>query len=224
MASHPEYAHLPEGREPGYQSRYVPREATRKGGMLAMVVIGVLLIGVGAYFTAEPPNPAKDQAAVLALVFFGGIGLAVIAWAAFLYYRGLPKPAPFTIELDTDELRRGDSSRAVITCDNPAGVRGEVRVGVVCREFYSAQTSHNLQPGEIGAGSVETTETREGQVAGTWQALADGDGPVAIEFTVPGESPYSYEGHHVSLAWNVVVAEYRGDRPRYAYGPFWVLP
>lgn len=224
MASHPEYAHLPAGREPGHQTLYVPFESRRKGGMFAMVIIGIVLIGAGAYFTAAPPNPAKDQPAILALAFFGGIGLAVIAWAAFLYYRGLPKPAHFSIEVEDIELRRGDTSRAVVTCDNPAGVRGEARVGVVCRSFYASKFETSLQPGEIGGGTVAVTEKLEGQSAGSWQSLDYENGPVTVEFTVPADGPYSYEGHHLSLAWNVMVSEGDGPNPRYAHGPFWVLP
>jgi hypothetical protein len=219
LASHPEYAHLPEGREPGWQTQNVSREARRRLGIVMMFLLGVAMIGVGVYATAEPFNPNRPDPDYLAFAFFGGIGLGVIVWGEILRRRGMPPPPPFSIELENDELRRGDSSRARIECLDPTKVKRAVKVGVVCREFYNVMVDQPAGDDEIAA-----EEAREAEVAGEWQPLTYGDGPVTVEFTVPGEGPYSYEGATVSLAWGVVVEEENLFRRKRAIGPFWVLP
>jgi hypothetical protein len=217
VPSHPEYAHLPAGREPGWQTQTKSREARRQAGIVAMVVVGVMLIGAGVYFTVEPPNPSKDQPAILALAFFGGIGLGVIAWAGFLWWRRRPKPSAFSVEAEDSELRRGESSRATVRLLDPARVEGGVRIGVVCREFVTVEVNQ-------ATNDLWLQELRDAEVTGSWQPLDPEAGEWTVEFTVPEGSPYSYEGHYVSVAWGVVVEEERVLGAKQTIDPFWVLP
>jgi 4-amino-4-deoxy-L-arabinose transferase-like glycosyltransferase len=221
MASHPDYAHLPEGREPGWQTQNASREARRQVGIWMMFLIGVAMIGVGIYFTVEPANPGRPQPDILALAFFGGIGLGVIVWGEILRRRGMPKPPPFSVEVEDTEVRRGESSRARVECLAPAKVKRPVTVGVVCREFYTVLVKQHMGN---NSNPIDVEEAREVEVATTTQSLSPGDGPVTVEFTIPEDAPYSYEGRYVSLAWSVVVEEATPFRRKRAIDPFWVLP
>ena len=221
MTSHPEYAHLPEGRDPGWQTENASREARRQVGIVAMYLLGVAMIGAGIYFMVEPANPNRPDPDVLALAFFGGIGLGVIAWGAILRRRGMPKPPPFSVEVEDAELRRGGSSRARVECLAPAKVKRPVTVGVVCREFYTVIVKQHMG---TDSNPVDAEEAREVEVATTTQSISAGDGPVTVDFTIPEDAPYSYEGRYVSLAWGVVVEEESAFRRKRAIGPFWVLP
>lgn len=220
MASHPKYAHLPAGREPGWQTKNASREARRDTGLIMMVVVGLVSIGGGIYLMVEPAN--EEYEPWTALAFFGGIGLALFAWAWILHRRGMPHPPPFSIEVEDDELRRGESSRARIECLEPAKVRRPLSVGVVCREFYTVVLRQRMSAESNDTVPVE--EAREVEVAGSIESFDLADCPLTVEFTVPPDAPYSYEGVHVSLAWGVVVEEENRLRRKRAIGPFWVLP
>jgi hypothetical protein len=222
MASHPDYAHLPEGREPGWQTQNASREARRQVGVWMMFLLGVAMIGVGIYFMVEPAKPSRPQPDILALAFFGGIGLGVIVWGEILRRRGMPKPPPFSIEVEDTKLRRGESSRARIECLDPAKVKRPLTVGVVCREFYTVVLRQHV--GTQSNTTVPVEEAREVEVAGTTQTFDHGDCPVTVEFTVPADAPYSYEGTKISLAWGVIVEEENRLRRKRAIGPFWVAP
>ncbi|KKK74042.1 hypothetical protein LCGC14_2887710, partial [marine sediment metagenome] len=96
-----------------------------------------------------------------------------------------------------------------------------VKVGLVCTEFYDAEDTQYT-------GDGVTTTSRSTSVATAseqWMEAAPGTRSQTFRFTIPGDSPFSYEGKCLSYAWRATASEQRRLRrdPKHDVA-IWVLP
>ena len=118
------------------------------------------------------------------------------------------------------EVRRGGEVEALVTITSARRL-GDVEVGVVCTEYYDEE-----QTSSDGDGTTSTSRVTCDEIAHeTWHPIEAVAGVQSVRFTIPPDSPFSYDGDCLSFKWEVVA---RGRRSRQldaqARSEFSVLP
>ena len=209
-------AHLPEGREPGPQSRRMGSESRTSALLPAMAVlfiacfIGIPLAVVSATDSQVVIYPVLG---VLAVIFLVGM---------YLLARRFRSRAAWHFEVIAEplELRRGEVVEAELAILDPDEVDERLEVGLVCVERYDHPVSRN-EGGEIVVGRG----TGEGVVYARWIPASRTEELQTFELRVPPDAPYSHEGDCLSFAWRVSAREPGREADNgTSDDPIWVLP
>jgi hypothetical protein len=132
--------------------------------------------------------------------YVGAAGAAlVIGVRIFLRFKGseLVDISHLRCELDHPAVRRGDRGSVRLTVLDPTRVRGDLHLSVMCRETYHYRTnSDNHGP------------RRQVRSHVLWDAPLGAPTPGRpLEFQVPPELPFSWEGTIVKYTWTVTATE-----------------
>jgi len=185
-----------------------------------MFVSGVFVAVGGRGSKFDPLEEALGGA------FFASMGLVCALWA----YSQLRKHRPpslanhmpgSALAVDRDDARRGEKLSVTLTLASSGGADDEpLEVGVVCVERYDYQATAQTR-----AGLIFIRQTREANAYEDWRQVERTAGDQSVDFELPRDVPYSYEGDCVSYAWRVsarVARKLRSD-PRIDHA-VWVLP
>jgi hypothetical protein len=210
-----QFPHLPPGHEPGPQSRR--RKSSRRWGLWLCVAFAAFFAGLGIYGGA---NPGKSSPGVFYGVF-GGMALFMLLLAWFIAGRTRPKRAVgFEVSASPVELRRGDTVGAQLRIDDPQKVDGDLRVGLICTEYYDVKREVVTQDGTSTQRVTHSVTAHE-----EWTSAAAGELLQSFKFRIPETSPFSHEGTVLSFCWRVSAKVPRGGRRDPSSDqPIWVRP
>jgi hypothetical protein len=210
----PDFPHLPAGRTPGPQSL----RNRRRRNLLAPFVglVGLAMYAAGVWVAAGGRGPRFDRREELlgGLVFAAG-GLLCVVGAFAIAERGRPNRSArlrgVTLQVAGEAFRRGDAVSVTLNGRGSSG--GRLEVGIACDERFEQEV-----PDAPARTMMETIAHED------WQAVPDSMREHTLDFTLPDDAPYSYEGDAVSFAWRVSVRVARlGRDARYDH-PIWVDP
>lgn len=215
------YAHLPPGHQPGPQSRRVARGRSWAPALLFLFSLGAVGAAV-ALWVGRNTATSKSGSEVGAAVFLG-IAILLVLLAVWLWRRLFhPRIARYLdVHADPVELRRGDKVRATLRVTDPGRIDGRLQLGLVCTAFHDVKVESTDGRGN----RTEHRKTKPTEVVKDWHDLDAGTADTAIEFTVPADAAFSYEGDTISWAWRVsarVQREHRSDPHNDV--PIWVSP
>ena len=207
MPAHPQHPHLPEGREPGAQSR------RRRGGLrIAAVlypILGIGLLGGGVFLIVA------GQAAVAAIPI--AMGIAFLALGFFFGRNRAGRRAQhLEITVERPELRRGETVGVRLRITDTSVAREQLEIGLECKQWYDVMR---------GTGDNRRQETREETVVERFQRASPKEPIQSLSFDIPADAPFSYEGKLLSYAWRVTAREPASMRADKATDePIWVHP
>jgi hypothetical protein len=207
-------AHLPEGREPGPQSRRLGAGSRTSVVLPAMAVLFIAcFIGIPLVVVSATGSNAVIYAtiAVLTVVFM------VAMWLLARRFRSTA-PGNFEVLAEPLEVWRGEELEAELAIFDVDELADGLEVGVVCVERYDHP---------VGAGGEEGTTTEritdEAIAYERWLPAWRTEEPQTFSFRIPTDAPYSHEGDCLSFAWRVSARE-RGAGNETSDDPIWVLP
>jgi hypothetical protein len=213
-------SHLPDGHEPGPQSRRLEEGRRVSGAILpTMTVLFIACfvgIPLGVVAATDSEGVIYVTLGVLAVVFVVGM------WLVARRFRppALPQPDQFEVFAEPAESWRGEEVEADLSILEPDGIRDGIEVGLVCVERYDRPVTSRDEHGT-------TTERRTAEAIAyeRWLPAWRIDEPQTLRFTIPLDAPYSHEGECLSFAWRVSARE-RGapDGAETSDDPIWVLP
>ena len=219
------FAHIPPGHDPGPQTLRTEVGFPLWGWFTGVVGTGMFVSGV---FVAVGGRGSKFDPLEEALggTFFALIGLMCALWG----YSQLRKHRPpslanrmpgAALAVDRDDARRGEKLTVTLTVPRSGSPEDQpLEVGVVCVERYDYQATAQTR-----AGLIFIRQTREANAHEDWRQVERTAGDQTVDFELPRDVPYSYEGDCVSYAWRVsarVARKLRSD-PRIDHA-VWVLP
>ncbi len=203
------YPHLPEGHEPGAQTR-------RRYGIVQWVmrfvflVLALASVGLGV-MTAVLAAKAEDGSLAVVLGAFaivvGVTGIFLLRWALQELKRAMDRPAShLRLMVSPVDVRRGDRLTATLTLTDLAKVeQDEVQVGLVCTEWYEVDDT------VVGSGTVRVTT--DDVAYEEWVPAERRSDPQPFTFSVPADAPFSYEGNMLSFGWRVAARQVSPERP-----------
>ncbi|MGH2962293.1 MAG: hypothetical protein ACRDL3_08890 [Solirubrobacterales bacterium] len=213
-------SHLPDGREPGPQSRRMEEGRRVSGAVLpAMTVLFIAcFIGIPLAVVAATDSEGVIYATlgVLAVAFVVGM------WLVARRFRpaAAPEPDQFEVFAQPPEVWRGEKVEADLAILDPDGLGEGIEVGVVCVERYDRPVTSRTEQGTV-------TERKTGEAVAyeRWLPAWRIAEPQTFRFTIPLDAPYSHEGDCLSFAWRVSARE-QGARgaAETSDDPIWVLP
>ncbi len=211
--------HLPPGHPPGAQSRRVNRGAPIGTIFLTLAAVG-MTAGAVILFVTAPHDKSPSGARIGGAVLIVGAAVFVLlgAWA---WWRRHPRQARhLELRVEPIEARLGDTVTATVVITNAAKLGETLELGLLCTEYYDVKQTVYTQNGSQEQRILKTTDA-----FATWNALDRATQQQSVRFTVPPNSPFSYEGGAVSWAWHVAL------RDRHAHGldasrdvPIWISP
>jgi hypothetical protein len=136
-----------------------------------------------------------------------------------LWRKWRPRQARYLqLEVEPIELRRGDTVRVTLTITDARKIGEELDLGLVCTQYYDytavVQDQH---------GSHRERKTMEVESTAKWTKPDRSQVRQTVQFTVPADAPFSFEGGAVSWAWHVSARDrhpHRYDAHRTV--PVWV--
>jgi hypothetical protein len=132
--------------------------------------------------------------------------------------RRLRRAEDFSVEAEPVTSRRGGTVHVRVSVPDPSQVEGELRLGVVCREYWAQRVRASWK--SVGR-LVTKRVTREAQLHQQWQPVAPNAG---ASFTLPPEGPCSHDGQAMRYHWVVIAQDARENRAdRVAERPIRVL-
>ncbi len=215
-APEPIGAHLPDGREPGPQSR----RAGAATGVSRMLLPAMAVLFIACFIGIPLVIATVTVAPVVKYTVLGALTIVFLVAMYVLVRRFRPAEAgPFEVLADPLELRRGEEVEAELTIYDIERLDGRLEVGLVCVERYDRPTA-------AGGDSAELRRETEEQVTyERWLPAWRTEEPQSFAFRVPTDGPYSYEGECLSFAWRVAAREPDRDTAGDGSGdPIWVLP
>lgn len=219
------FAHIPPGHDPG------PQTLRNQGGSTLWewftgfvgtgMVIGGLFIAVGG--RGSKFNPWEEAIGGTVFAFFGAV---CALWAYSLRRKRRPlsladRMPGAALAVDRDDARRGEKLSVTLTLGRSGSANDEpLEVGLVCVEIYDYQATAQTR-----AGPIVIRQTGEANAHEQWRQVERTAGEQTVDFELPHDAPYSYEGDCVSYAWRVsarVARTLRAD-PRIDHA-VWVRP
>ena len=207
-----DFPHLPPGERPGRRVC-----ATGGGGTCSPFVglVGLAMYAAGVWVAAGGRGPRFDRTEELGGLVFAAGGLLCVVGALAIAERGRPSRSArlrgITLQLVGEAFRRGDAVSVTLTGRRSSG--GRLEVGIACDERFEQEV-----PDAPAKTMMETVAHED------WQAVPDSAREHTLDFTLPDDAPYSYEGDAVSFAWRVSVREARLGRDARYDRPIWVDP
>lgn len=175
-------------------------------GLVALVPCVLLQIGGAAWIGIAQPDDIEGGALIFLVVLLGLGGLAT-AFGCWHLARKLRPPVARHLQLavGSERVRRGDRVSATLSVSRTSsGAR--VELALVCTERYDVeQRVHNPNGADYDQRVTKEDDVHREAIP------IDGPGPHRIDFTVPADQPFSYEGDCISAVWRV---EARERRPR----------
>lgn len=221
------FAHIPPGHDPGPQTLRNQGGSTLWEWFTAFVGSGMVIGGLFVAAGGRGPkfNPWEEGIGGIVFAFFGAV---CVAWAYSLRRKRRPlrladRLPGAALAVDRDDARRGDKLSVTLTLANSGGANEEpesLEVGLVCVEIYDYQVVAQTR-----AGPIYVRQTGEANAHENWQQVERAAGAQTVDFELPRDAPYSYEGDCVSYAWRVsarVARRMRSD-PRLDHA-VWVRP
>jgi len=215
------FDHLPPGHPPGRQSRRAAR--TRPWGPILLFLFALGALGGSiALWVGRNTAKSKSGSEVGAAVFLG-VAILLVLVAIWLWRRLFHARVARYLDVTADpiELRRGDAVHATLRVTDPSRIDGKLQIGLMCTAFHDVKVeSYDAQGHRSERRSTERTE-----VVTDWRDVDPSAGEQRLDFAVPPDSAFSYEGDTVSWAWRVsarVAREHRSDPHRDV--PIWVSP
>ena len=219
------FAHIPPGHEPGPQTLRNQGGSTLLEWFVGLVGTGMFLSGVfvAAGGRGSKFNPREELIGGTIFAFFGAV---CALWAYSLRRKRRPlsladRLPGAALAVERDDARRGEKLLVTLTLASSGSAEADpLEVGLVCVEIYDYQVIAQTR-----AGPVYVRQTREDNAYEDWRQVVRTAGDQAVEFELPRDAPYSYEGDCVSYAWRVsarVARKLRSD-PRMDHA-VWVLP
>jgi MFS family permease len=211
--------HLPQGHEPGPQTRRAAR-----GAPIGILFLGVASLGfvAGAVILfAGASHDKSPSGARVGAAFFVAAAIAFALLLAWLLRRRHPHQARYLqLTVAPLEARRGGTVTATVTITDAAKLGDALELGLLCTEYYDVKQEVYTQNG-----SHEQRVLKSAEAYTTWNALDRATVQQSIRFTVPATSPFSYEGGTVSWAWHVALRDRHAHRPDAVRDvPIWVSP
>lgn len=186
--------------------------------MMALFTLGALGGSVALFATASTatsPSGSRVGGIVVAVIAVLFAGLTYLIWR-----RGRPRQCGhLRLLVEPIEVRRGDTVRATLTITDVSRVGEHLELGLVCTEYWDDKVETYNQ---YGSQTSRVTKTADAAKAFRPAQRIEQQ---TMEFQVPPESPFSYEGSAVSWAWHVSVVDRREHRvdPRRDVS-IWVSP
>jgi hypothetical protein len=186
-------------------------------------LVGLAMFAAGIWAAAGGRGARFDrQEELFGGLFFAAGGLLCIYGAFAIAGRGRPKRSPrlkgVTLQAARDAFRRGADLSVTFTGRRSSGDRLEV--GIACDERFDAELKVIVK----GTPTV-TRQTVEETAYEAWQAVPAGVHEHTVEFTLPVDAPYSYEGECVSFGWRVSLRDVRPMHKDARHDePIWVDP
>lgn len=219
--ANPKYPHLPPHREPGEQSQ--ARRGTGGIGAWLCAAVGVFFLGCGVYVYSARNSEAWAGKSIWGIeVFLAACGVVMLALAYWIRARRKPLIAShFAIEVDRQELRRGESVAVTLAIHDASKVTGTLQVGLIAIERYDQEVTTSTRD---GAQSTQR-QTFENPIYEQWTP-ADASLPSQpFRIDIPADKYCSYEGECFSLAWRIDAREVREHRrDPHSHVPVWVTP
>lgn len=206
-------SHLPEGREPGPQSR-----RAAQGSGVSTLLLPAMAILFAACFVGLPlvvVAATDSQPVIFAALGVLAVLFVVAMWLLARRFRP-PPPGPFEVLAEPLELRRGEDVEAELVVYEPDLVEGPLEVGLVCVERYDRPADSAGDGGERSMGESVAYER--------WVPARAGAEEQRFRFRIPPLGPYSHEGEVLSLAWRVSARESGDGEREESDDPIWVLP
>jgi hypothetical protein len=219
------FAHIPPGHDPGPQTLRNQGGSTFLEWFVGLVGTGMFVSGVfvAAGGRGSKFNPREELIGGAIFAFFGAV---CALWAYSVRRKRRPlsladRLPGAALAVDRDEARRGEKLSVTLTLASSGSTGDEpLEVGLVCVEIYDYQVVAQTR-----AGRVYVRQTGEANAHEDWRQVERTTGDQSVEFELPLEVPYSYEGDCVSYAWRVsarVARKLRSD-PRIDHA-VWVRP
>jgi hypothetical protein len=219
------YAHIPPGHDPGPQTLRNQGGSTFFEWFVGLVGTGMFVSGlfVAVGGRGSKFDPWEEAIGGTIFAFFGAV---CALWAYSLRRKRSPlsladRLPGAALAVGRDDARRGEKLSATLTLPSSGSVDEEpLEVGLVCVEIYDYQVVAQTR-----AGRVYVRQTGEANAHEDWRRVERTAGDQTIDFELPPDAPYSYEGDCVSYAWRVsarVARKLRAD-PRIDHA-VWVLP
>jgi hypothetical protein len=215
------YGHLPPGHPPGKQSKRVARGRPWGPALLFLFGLGALGAGI-ALWAGRNSAKSKSGSEVGAIVFLA-VALLLILGALWLWRRLFgPHVARYLgVSVEPGLYQRGDPVRATLTVSDPSRIEGKLQVGLVCTAFHDVE----VQTTNANGTTSTQRQTRQTEVVKDWRDADPTKPQQMFDFTLPADSPFSYEGETVSWAWRISAREQREHRSDpHNDVPIWVLP
>jgi hypothetical protein len=214
------FSHLPEGREPGDQSR---RNRTRRNFLAPFVgLVGTAMFVAGIWAAAGGRGDEFNrQEELFGGLFFAAGGLLCMYGAFAVWRRGQAKRhrrlRGTKLAVSGGPIRRGDEVSVTIARRRTDDL---VEVGLACDERYDVEVPVTVK----GASSV-MRQTAVATIHEQWQTVPADARDGVFQFSLPVDLPYSYEGDCVSYAWRVAARAAKPLRKDARLDqPIWVEP
>ena len=220
MAEPKSYAHLPEGRLPGPQTRR-NYGVLRSGRLIKVLAIASIVGAIVLYGWGMKCAPSDESCAPIILLPIAGglIVLALIFWVSgwLVDRKKRKRNAPnLQVALERDVFRLGETISPQVMVKNVSQVEGELEIGLICTCFYDYEYRTRTEHG-----TSTSRQTRSVAAFEEWRRI-EKVGDQSVSFTLPDDAPYSHEGTAVSFAWKVTARERRKGIDRFTDLPFWV--
>ncbi len=211
--------HLPPGHAPGPQSRRSARGVPIGLTLLALGAVGLAGGSVALFLTAshaKSPSGARAGGAILA-----GAAVLLLALFGWMLRRTHPHVARYLqLSVDPIEVRRGGTVNATLAIADTDKLGEKLELGLICTEYYDCK-----QEVVTENGTSTQRVTRHIDIVDSWSEADHGQVQQTVRFTVPNDSPFSYEGSAVSWAWHVTAVDRHSHRPDGRCDvPIWVSP
>lgn len=212
-------SHLPDGREPGPQSRRLENGGSRVSGVV-LPTMTILFIACFIGIPLAVVSVTDAQAVIYATL--GVLAVAFVAgmWLVARRFRSPAAAGLFEVLAEPIEVWRGESVEADLAILDVDELGDGIEVGVVCVERYDRPVTSRTEEGP-------TTEraTEEAIAYERWLPAWRTEEPQTFRFPIPLDAPYSHEGDCLSFAWRVSARERgAGAGGETSEDPIWVLP
>lgn len=211
--------HLPPGHEPGAQSRRAARGVPVAIVLLSLATAGLAAGAIALFATAS--HDKSPSGARVGGVIFVVAAIAISLLIVFVWWRRHPRQARYLqVAVEPIEARRGGTVTATVVLSDADKLGETLELGLVCTEYYDVKQTVYTQNGSHEERVLKTTDA-----FATWNELDRTTPQQSIRFTVPADSPFSYEGGSVSWAWHVALRDRHPHRlDAYRDVPIWMSP
>jgi hypothetical protein len=187
--------------------------------LLALATVALAGASVALFVTAghaKSPAGARTGGAVLA-----GAAVLMLVLFGWVWRRAHPHLARhLQLSVDPIEVARGGTVSATLAIVDADKLGDKLELALICTEYYDCKEEMVTENG-----SSTQRVTRHLDIVNASSEADRGQVQQTLRFTVPGDSPFSYEGNAVSWAWHVSAIDRHSHRPDGRCDvPIWVSP
>jgi hypothetical protein len=179
---------------------------TRRTGVAMFIGADLAAIAVAVFAAVTAGHQKSPTGAHVVAVVFGVLALLLTAFAWYARRRESSRsPDYFRLHVEPIELHRGDTVTATLEISDARRLGKKLDLGLVCSEYYDRTSASNSSGGE-------QRTTRKADTVTDWREPDRTQAQQTLQFTVPPDGPFSYEGGAISWAWRVAVVDRRTRR------------